>query len=102
MLERLIDEFHEREIPVPVPRETAMPRLRGKATVVVGMRRAGKTWFCYQHMHELLGKGVPMERLLYLNFEDDRLLPFSARDFQTILDAYFGKFPQLKDFWAIR
>jgi len=96
VLSRLIEEFHERELPEPTPREAAMPQVPGKATAVVGMRRAGKTWFCYQHMRELLQKGIPKERLLYLNFEDDRLLPFSAREFQSILDVYFSKFPDFK------
>jgi len=96
VLARLIDEFHERELPEPVPREPAMTYVPGKATVVVGMRRAGKTWFCYQHMRQLLQKGVAKERLLYLNFEDDRLLPFSVRDFQSVLDVYFSKFPDFK------
>lgn len=95
-LDRLIDEFHERNIPDLVPRDVSMPNVRGKATAVVGMRRVGKTWFCYQHMRELLRQGISKNRLLYLNFEDDRLLPFRALDFESILDVYFGKFPQLK------
>jgi predicted AAA+ superfamily ATPase len=61
------------------------------------MRRAGKTWFCYQQMLDLLERGVEKERLLYLNFEDDRLLPFSSSDFQAVLDTYFRKFPAYKD-----
>ena len=50
-----------------------------KANVVVGMRRSGKTWFCYQQMQELLENGLEKEWLLYLNFEDERLLPFTCR-----------------------
>jgi predicted AAA+ superfamily ATPase len=92
----LIDDFHERALPELVPREKVMPHLKGKASVVVGMRRSGKTWYCYQHMKELLDEGIPKERILYLNFEDDRLLPFSAGDFQTILDTYYRKFPSFK------
>lgn len=41
-LERLIDEFHERELPRPRPREIEVVRLPGNATVIVGMRRAGR------------------------------------------------------------
>lgn len=60
----------------------------GKASVIVGMRRTGKTWFCYQRMGELLASGVPREAMLYLNFEDDRLLPFSAAEFDLLLDIF--------------
>jgi len=92
----LIDDFHERALPELLLREKSVPRLPGKANVVVGMRRSGKTWFCYQQMQELVKTGIAKERLLYLNFEDDRLLPFSAPDFQAILDAYYRKFPSFK------
>ena len=27
--------------------------------------------------------------MLYINFEDERILPMSANDFQQIMDAYF-------------
>ena len=65
----------------------------GKANVVIGMRRTGKTFFCYQRMHELIAAGTQPEEILYLNFEDDRLLGFTVHDFQTILDVYYGKYP---------
>ena len=97
VLSNLIDEFHERPIPILTPRRVNIKRLSGKANVVIGMRRAGKTWFCYQTMQELLAKGIAKERILYLNFEDDRLLPFVTADFQMILDVYFRKFPAHKD-----
>jgi len=93
----LIDDFHEREIPTPLPRDASAPGLPGKANVIVGMRRSGKTWFCYQRMRELMDKGVEKARILYLNFEDERLLPFSRRDFQQIFEIYYRKYPAFKD-----
>jgi uncharacterized protein len=89
----LIDDFHERELPTPVPRNREFAEIKGKADAVIGMRRAGKTWFCYQKIAELLAAGVEKEKILYLNFEDDRLLGFDVRHFQYILDIYFGKYP---------
>lgn len=96
ILESLIDDFHERPLPALVSRSAVFPRLARKASVIAGMRRVGKTWFCYQSMEDLLRRGIEKERLLYLNFEDDRLLPFAARDFQSILDVYYRKFPRFK------
>jgi len=62
------------------------------------MRRTGKTFFCYQRIHELLAAGIASrEEILYLNFEDDRLLGFTVQDFQTILDVYYGKYPSHRD-----
>lgn len=97
ILDTLIDDFHERALPDLLQRDCAMARKPGKANVVVGMRRTGKTWFCYQQMEELIASGLAKERLLYLNFEDERLLPFSAGDFQLILETYYRKFPNFKD-----
>ena len=96
ILDILIDDFHERALPELMPRHQSMARVPHKANVVIGMRRSGKTWFCYQQMQELLGRGLEKERLLYLNFEDERLLPFSAQDFQFVLETYYRKFPSFK------
>ncbi len=96
ILDLLIDDFHERALPELMLRHQSMVWVPRKANVVIGMRRSGKTWFCYQQMRELLEKGLEKERLLYLNFEDERLLPFSANDFQLILETYYRKFPAFK------
>ena len=91
---QLIDDFYERELPDLVSRNKEFHEVKGKADVVIGMRRSGKTWFCYQKMKELIASGVKKEEILYLNFEDDRLLDFNVSNFQEILDVYFGKYPE--------
>ncbi|MBN1625808.1 MAG: AAA family ATPase, partial [Deltaproteobacteria bacterium] len=94
---QFIDDFHERKLPELISRDQTFPDIKGKALAVIGMRRSGKTYFCYQKMHELLASGTPREQILYLNFEDDRLLDFKVNDFQAILDVYFSKYPQHRD-----
>jgi predicted AAA+ superfamily ATPase len=91
---QLIDDFHERKLPEPVTRNKEFSEVQGKADVVIGMRRAGKTWFCYQKIKDLVASGIKKEEILYLNFEDDRLLEFNVGNFQEILDVYFGKYPE--------
>lgn len=86
------------DVPKLVARNKKFVQIPGKANVIIGMRRAGKTFFCYQKMQELLAADiVSMEQMLYLNFEDDRLLGFTVQDFQTILDVYYGKYPSYRD-----
>jgi predicted AAA+ superfamily ATPase len=97
IISQLIDDFHERELPVPVPRDQKLSEIKGKADVVIGMRRAGKTWFCYQKMAQLLDVGIEKAKILYLNFEDDRLLGFDINQFQHVLDVYFAKYPDHRD-----
>lgn len=93
VISQLIDDFHERSLPELVTRNKEFSEVTGKADVVIGMRRSGKTWFCYQKIKELIASGIRKEEILYLNFEDDRLLEFSVHHFQEILDVYFGKYP---------
>ncbi len=97
LLTRLIDDFQERGLPVPTPRDLPLAEVDGKASTLIGMRRVGKTWTCFERIHSLLSEGIDKQRILYLNFEDERLLPFTAADFQVILDCYYARFPHLKD-----
>jgi predicted AAA+ superfamily ATPase len=90
VISQLIDDFHERKLPDPAPRDKQFAEVEGKADVVIGMRRSGKTWFCYQKIIELMASGIKKEAILYLNFEDDRLLAFKVSNFQEILDVYFA------------
>ena len=71
VISRLVDDFHERILPEPVPRTKDFFEVTGKADVVIGMRRVGKTWFCYQKIRDLVASGIKRERVLYLNFEDE-------------------------------
>lgn len=98
IIAQLIDDFHEWKLPEPVLRDRELSEIKGKADVIVGMRRAGKTWFCFQKIAELLAAGTKKEKILYLNFEDDRLLEFNIHHFQEILDVYYGKYPEHRDF----
>jgi hypothetical protein len=97
IISQLIDDFQERNLPVPVPRANIFSEIKGKADVVIGMRRSGKTWFCFQKINHLLKKNVPQNQILYMNFEDERLLGFKVSNFQEILDIYYGKFPENKN-----
>ncbi len=97
IIAQLIDDFHERKRPALLARHKKFAQVSGKANVVIGMRRAGKTFFCYQKMQELIADGTSITQMLYLNFEDDRLLGFTIADFQAILDVYYSKYPEHRD-----
>lgn len=56
-----------------------------------GLRRAGKSYYLYQLIQEKFSK-ENYERLLLINFEDERLLELTHHDLQHILDAYFELF----------
>ncbi len=96
IIRQLILSFHETPFRELMPRMMPFVDLDGKATVVVGMRRAGKTSYCLQNLETLVAS-VPKERMLYINFENIRLLDFTRKDFPSITDVYYGMFPEHKN-----
>ena len=53
--------------------------------VLTGLRRAGKSMLMYHRVLELVSQGVDWSRIVYVDFEDERLSEFSASDFNDIL-----------------
>lgn len=56
--------------------------------VLVGLRRAGKTYMLYQTIRHLLNEGHKKEEILFVNFEDERINDIRKDELQDILDAY--------------
>jgi len=56
--------------------------------IFTGQRRAGKTYFIFSLVKEMLIQGVPIESVLYINFEDERLIGLDVTDLDAILDSY--------------
>ena len=96
LIKEVLIEFHQEDLPKVINRAIAIPKLPAsvrKAFVFIGMRRVGKTYLMYQHMEDLIASGLDKRKLLYINFEDDRLANFAVDDFQTVLDVYFELYP---------
>lgn len=56
--------------------------------VLVGIRRAGKSYLLYQRIQELLASGLDWSDMLYINFEDERLIDFKAEDLNLLLEIH--------------
>ena len=84
--------FRRRELEVPLNLE--------KIITIIGPRRAGKTYYLYQIMGELEKLGVGRHQMLYLNFEDERLVLEGDND--LIFDAYRELYPDqdLAQVWS--
>ena len=52
----------------------------------VGIRRTGKSYMMYQQIKALLDKDIPLSQIVYVNFEDERLLEMTSDDLNTILE----------------
>ena len=86
-VDRVVADALGAPVPLATPRRARLPRLPGKVDAVIGMRRAGKTWLLYRAMAELLASGVPRERVIFISFEDERLLPMEAAQLGRIPEA---------------
>ncbi|HMM36912.1 MAG TPA: ATP-binding protein [Thermoanaerobaculia bacterium] len=70
--------------------------LPGKATAVIGMRRAGKTTLLHQIRREHLRAGVARERLVFIGFEDEQLAGMGADQLRLLPEEYYRRFPALR------
>lgn len=91
-------EWLERPLPKPLKREQKItfpkiPRVN-KAQVVTGFRRVGKTYLLYDYIRFLLSK-LSRKEVVYINFEDERILPKTETVSQLIpqIQTVFGRKP---------
>lgn len=96
ILQILLGEFYDKLATLKnlVIRDAKIPEAEDKIKVIVGMRRAGKSYFLYQHILKLLRDGVNRKRILYINFEDDRLAPLSQQKLAKLIDAFYTLYPE--------
>lgn len=97
MLKQILrDNQKEVERYIVEPRELQLDNF--PCRVLVGVRRAGKSYMLYHRIQQLLNEGRKWEDMLYLNFEDERLENFGAEDFNRLLECHqemYGKRPML-------
>lgn len=87
----------EAPLPALTRRDARVPTLAGKAVAVIGMRRAGKTSFLHQLRADRIAAGRAPERLVYFNFEDERLAGMEAGDLGLIPETHLRLFPEPAD-----
>lgn len=56
--------------------------------VLVGVRQAGKSYMLYKRARQMLDSGYQLEDMVYINFDDERLIGMTANEFDMILQAY--------------
>ncbi|MBN1761429.1 MAG: ATP-binding protein [Chitinispirillaceae bacterium] len=87
-LKHALVEWHEFSLPDLIPRTVDYSLVdRYRLVSIIGPRRAGKTWVCFEWIKELLGRGIPRENIIYMNFEDERLVPLDGGELTALLDV---------------
>ncbi|MBR0036293.1 MAG: ATP-binding protein [Bacteroidales bacterium] len=92
----LIDNQREVERYEVFPRQIELDSF--PCRVLVGVRRAGKSYMLYHRIQQLLAQGRKWNEILYLNFEDERLENFGVEDFNRLLECHqemYGQRPML-------
>ncbi len=76
------------------PREQQIEVLDGVVTIVMGVRRCGKSTLMEAIMERLVQNGVSRENIVWINFSDERLLALHQGGWDTIHNAYYSTFPE--------
>jgi len=90
---QIIDSINKK-LPQLTKRNIEIPDIPNKTHSIIGMRRTGKTFFLYQKILDYIKQGIDRSRLVYLNFEDERLIDMTINDMQWIIDEYFALYPE--------
>lgn len=76
------------------PRQMKVERIPGKATVITGAFRCGKSVYEKIYMQTLLSQGVSRDNMCIIDFSDDRLIELRSEEPDLVTDAYYELFPE--------
>ncbi len=93
---RIIIDFQERTLRATIKRDIEVPLFSDKIITLIGVRRCGKTSILYKMIEELT-QSVDSKNIVYVNFEDDRLLGTTVGDLDDLIEGYFEIYPQKRD-----
>ena len=95
VIKSIIVEFQQRELPAIMKRKLVINTDLQIIVSLIGARRSGKTYLLYQSMNELVAKGVSRENIIFLNFEDERLI-LQSNQLDLILQGFSELYPDKK------
>ncbi len=98
--EKLLD-FYEQGVPDVFPRDVSLgtpsvPARSNLVTVLVGVRRCGKTYRLYQEIRRILNDRHDLRSILYFNFDDERLKPYDTAILEDVVETYYAMNPRAK------
>lgn len=91
-LKKILSEWHGFDIPKLHERDFEYSLIKANEILsIIGARRTGKTYLCYQ-LIKILKEKIPCDNIVYVNFEDERLYPLKGDELEVFLDTYFELF----------
>ncbi|NCN06301.1 MAG: ATP-binding protein [Candidatus Pacebacteria bacterium] len=95
LLKTILIDNQQRSTPKIWKRTLQVPTDSGKIITLAGVRRSGKTYHLFHLINQLRTNGVSNERLLYFNFEDERL-ELTSKELDLLLQTYRELYPHQK------
>lgn len=88
--------LRQNEIPFEViERDVKLPVNRKKIITVPGVRRCGKSTMMEIAINELVQGGVPRQNILWMGFDDERLVNMAADELDEVIVAYMEMYPDV-------
>ena len=88
--------IRQSEIPFQViERDMKLPVNRKKIITVPGVRRCGKSTMMEIAINNLVREGIPKQNILWLGFDDERLIHMAADELDEIIGSYMEMFPDI-------
>jgi len=90
---RIIRDFWEWDVEL-IRRDVRydIPKVQ-RALTIIGPRRAGKTYFMFQIIKDLFDR-IDKRKIIFVNFEDPRLINADLNDLMTFLDVFYTIYPE--------
>lgn len=77
-------------------RENPLPMGSGKIVTIPGVRRCGKTSRMEVVVNDLLMEGIDRKRILWVSFDDERLVRMTSDELEQIIEAYREMYPDIE------
>ncbi|HNU17792.1 MAG TPA: ATP-binding protein [Saprospiraceae bacterium] len=94
IIKEILLENQHTELPHVIKRRLHIPLDAALIISLVGARRSGKTYLLYDLMNTLLKNGLERKKILFVNFEDERLALTTA-GLDLIVQAYSELYPEI-------
>ncbi len=96
LLKEMILDAQAGSLYVGTPRHIKPAYVKNKATIIIGVRRSGKSTLLSQIADNWLSEGVLRENILYINFFDDRLSKLQTLGPDIVMQSYYSLYPHKK------
>ena len=84
----VVELWKNLKIPPTVKRDINIDLKTDKIVTIAGVRRSGKTSLMFQCIEQLLSGGIKKSNIIYVNFENERLIATKATDLDNLLIAH--------------